>query len=215
MSKLGFFLGGALAGAAGLAAAALLDKNSSVPGLPGPSCGDSPAGLDAAGVVNALNEYFFKAHELARRCSTLSMESSELCMGPIELPDDSLLQKAGNILDGGLTRVVRGFRAEELRSLHRQVAQLFRDYRPMFTRGNELLKGAAMAGVGVSTRELDIRDRLDNSLENEDWFDDLDEGCSRLDTFLSDSADAAQELIEQLETLQKYGGPAPLSIAGA
>lgn len=215
MSKLGFFLGGALAGAAGLAAAALLDKNSSAPELPGPSCGESPAGLDAAGVVDALNEYFFKAHELARRCSTLSMESSELCMGPIELPEDNLLQKAGNAIGGGLTRVARGFRAEDLRSLHRQAAQLFSDYRPVFTRGNELLKGAAMTGVGVSTRELDIRDRLDNRLDNEDWFDDLDEGCSRLYTFLTESADAAQELIGQLETLQKYGGPAPLSPAGA
>lgn len=215
MSKLGFFLGGALAGAAGLAAAALLDKNSSAPELPGPSCGDAPAGLNAAGVVSALYEYFFKAHELARRCSTLSMESSELCMGPIELPEDTLLQKAGNAIGGGLTRVVRGFRAEDLRSLHRQAATLFSDYRPVFTRGNELLKDAAMTGVGVSTRELDIRDRLDNSLANEDWFDDLDEGCSRLNTFLTESADAAQELIEQLETLQKYGGPAPLSLAGA
>lgn len=215
MSKLGFFLGGALVGAAGLAAAALLDKSSSAPELPGPSCGDSAAGLDARGAVDALNEYFFKAHELARRCSTLSMESGELCMGPIELPEDSLLEKAANAIGGGLTRVVRGFRAEDLRSLHRQAAQLFSDYRPVFTRGNDLLKGAAMAGVGVSTKELDIRDRLDNSLENEDWFDDLDEGCSRLNTFLTESADAAQELIDQLETLQKYGGPAPLSLAGA
>ena len=156
MSKLGFFLGGALAGAAGLAAAALLDKNSSVPGLPGPTCGDSPAGLDAAGVVNALNEYFFKAHELARRCSTLSMESCDLSMGPIELPDENLLDKARNVLDGGLTRMVRSFKAEDLRSLHRQAATLFREYRRVFTRGNELLKAAAMAGVSVSTRELDI-----------------------------------------------------------
>ena len=214
MSKLGFFLG-ALAGAAGLTAAALLDTSSSAPELPGPSCEGSPSGLDAAAVVSALNEYFFKAHELARRCSTLSMESSELCMGPIELPEDSLLQKAGNAIDGGLTRVVRGFKAEDLRSLHRQAARLFSDYRPVFTRGNELLKGAAMTGVGVSTRELAIRDRLDNSLANEDWFDDLDEGCSRLNSFLTDSADAAQELIDQLETLQKYGGPAPLPLAGA
>lgn len=143
------------------------------------------------------------------------MELCQFSMGPIDLPDDSLLQKAGNILDGGLTRVVRGFKAEDLRSLHRQAAQLFSEYRPVFTRGNEILKGAAMTGVGVSTKELDIRDRLDNSLENEDWFDDLDEGCSRLNTFLTDSADAAQALIEQLETLQKYGGPAPLSLAGA
>ncbi|MBD5648004.1 MAG: hypothetical protein HDQ89_10505 [Desulfovibrio sp.] len=215
MSKLGFFLGGALAGAAGLAAAALLDRNSSAPELPGPSCGDSPAGLDAAAVASALNEYFFKAHELARRCSTLSMESCELSMGPIDLPDDSLLQKAANAIGSGLTRVVRGFRNEDLRSLHRQAATLFSEYRPIFQRGNELLKGASMAGVGVSTKELNIRERLDNRLDNEDWFDDLDEGCSRLNTFLTDSADAAQELIEQLETLQKYGGPAPLSLAGA
>lgn len=215
MSKLGFFLGGALAGAAGLAAAALLDKGSSAPELPGPSCPGSPSELDCGGVVFALNEYFFKAHTLANRCSSLSLESSDLCMGPIELPEDDLLDKARNALDGGLTRMVRGFKAEDLRSLRRQAAQLFADYRPMFTRGNELLKAARMAGVGVSTRELDIRDRLDNRLENEDWFDDLDEGCSRLNAFLTGSADAAQELIDQLETLQKYGGPAPLSLAGA
>lgn len=215
MSKPGFFLGGALAGAAGLAAVALPDKNSSAPELPGPSCGDSPARLNAAGVVDVLNEYFFKAHELARRCSTLSMESCELCMGPIERPEDNLLQKAGNAIGGGLTRVVRGFRAEDLRSPHRQAAKLFSDYRPVFTRGNELLKGAAMTGVGVSTQDLDIRDRLDNRLDNEAWFDDPYEGCSRLNTFLTESADAAQELIGQLETLQKYGGPAPLSLAGA
>ena len=215
MSKLAFFLGGALAGAAGLAAAALLGKGSSAPELPGPSCQDSPSGLDARGVVDALNEYFFKAHELARRCSTLSMESCEFSMGPIELPDDSLLQKAGNILDGGLTRVVRGFKVEDLRTLRRQAATLFSEYRPVFLRGNELLKGASMGGVSVSTKELDIRDRLDNRLDNEDWFDDLDEGCSRLETFLTDSADAAQALTDQLETLQKYGGPAPLSLAEA
>lgn len=214
MSKLFFFLGGALAGAAGLAAAALLDKGSSAGELPAPTCPASPAGLDAGGVVDALNEYFFKAHELARRCSTLSMESCNLAMGPIELPDDSLLQKAGNVIGGGLTRVVRGFKAEDLRSLHRQAAQLFSDYRPVFTRGNALLKDAAMAGVGVSTRELEIRDRLDNRLENEDWFDDLDEGCSRLSTFLTESADAAQDLIGQLENLQKCGAE-PLVPAGA
>lgn len=215
MSKLAFFLGGALAGAAGLAAAALLDKSSSAPELPGPSCQGSPSGLDVRGVTDALNEYFFRAHELARRCSTLSMESCELAMGPIELPDDSLLQKAGNILDGGLTRVVRGFKVENLRTLRRQAATLFSEYRPVFLRGNELLKSASMAGVSVSTKELDIRDCLDNRLDNEDWFDDLDEGCSRLETFLTDSADAAQALIGQLETFRKYGGPAPLSLSEA
>ena len=213
MSKLAYFLGGALAGVAGLAAAALLDKGTTGEIEMGPSC-DGP-GQDAAGVANALNEYFFKAHELARRCSTLSMESCDLSMGPIELPDENLLDKARNVLDGGLTRMVRSFKAEDLRSLHRQAATLFREYRRVFTRGNELLKAAAMAGVSVSTRELDIEDRLDNRLANEDWFDDLDEGCSRLNTFLTESADAAQSLIEQLETLQKYGGPAPLSLTGA
>ena len=166
-------------------------------------------------MTGALNEYFFKAHELARRCFSLSMESCNFSMGPIELPEDNLLDKARNALDGGLTRMVRSFKAEDLRSLHRQAATLFREYRPVFTRGNELLKAAAMAGVNVSTKELDIEDRLDNRLDNEDWFDDLDEGCSRLSTFLTESADAAQSLIGQLETLQKYGGPAPLSLAEA
>ena len=213
MSKLAYFLGGALAGAAGLAAAALLDKGTAGEIETSPT-GGAP-GRDAAGVTGALNEYFFKAHELARRCFSLSMESCNFSMGPIELPEDNLLDKARNALDGGLTRMVRSFKAEDLRSLHRQAATLFREYRPVFTRGNELLKAAAMAGVSVSTKELDIEDRLDNRLDNEDWFDDLDEGCSRLSTFLTESADAAQSLIGQLETLQKYGGPAPLSLAEA
>lgn len=213
MSKLAYFLGGALAGAAGLAAAALLDKGTAGEIEMSPTC--DAAGQDAAGVANALNEYFFKAHALANRCSSLSMESCNLSMGPIELPADGLLDKARNALDGALTRVVRSFKAEDLCSLHRQAATLFREYRPVFTRGNELLKASAMAGVSVSTKDLDIEDRLDNHLDNEDWFDDLDEGCSRLTTFLTESANAAQSLIERLETLQKYGAPAPLSLAGA
>lgn len=215
MSKLAFFLGGALAGAAGLSAAALLDKSSSSPDLSGPSRPGSPAEFDASGVVDALKEYFFKAHELAQRCSSLSMESCGLSMGPIELPDDNLFQKAANILNGGFTRVLRGFKAEDLRALRRQVATLFSEYRPIFQRGNELLKEARMAGVSVSTKELNIRDRLDNRLDNEDWFDDLYKGCSRIGTFLTESADAARELIGQLETFQKEGGPAQYSFTEA
>lgn len=214
MSKLAYFLGGAVAGAVGLAAAALLDKGGPEEIELRPSCAGQ-AGKDAAGVTNALREYFFKAHELAVRCSGLSMESCDLAMGPIELPDDDLLEKARTAIGGGLTQIVRSFKAGDLRSLHRQAATLFHEYRPVFICGNELLRSAALAGVGVSTKELDIEDRLDNRLANEDWFDELDEGCYRLNTFLTKSADAAQQLIQQLEALQKHGAPAPMPIVGA
>lgn len=112
-------------------------------------------------------------------------------MGPIELPSDDLFQKAGNILNGGLTRVLRGIKTEDRPTLRRQ---------------------AAMAGVSISTKEQGIRDRLDNRLANDDLLDDLDEGCNRVNAFLTESGDVAHELTGQLETFQKYGGALILHI---
>lgn len=217
MNRMSVFLGGALAGIAGLSAAALLRKDS----LDSDGCTDVPfngsgaASLKTAKVREAMDEYFFKAHDLADQCFALLMKSTDLGMGPIALPDDSLLERAANALGGGLTRISRTFQADELRSLRKRATRLYNQYRPAFERGNALLAAKNLAGVSISTENLDTQVPLDNSLANEDWYDDLDAACNRLHDFLTESSDAAWKLLKQLEQLEKYGGPAPLSLAQA
>lgn len=217
MNRMSVFLGSALAGIAGLSAAALLRKDSlgSDVRTDVPFNGSRVASLDAAEVREAMDEYFFKAHDLADQCFALLMKSTDLGMGPIALPDDSLLERAANALGGGLTRLSRSFQTSELRSLRKRVTRLYTQYRPIFERGNALLIAGNMTGVRISTENLDTQVALDNSLANEDWYDDLDGACNRLHDFLTESSDAAWKLLKQLEQLEKYGGPEPLALAQA
>lgn len=215
MNRMSVF--GALAGIAGLSVAALLHKDfpRGIGCAHAPFNGSGVASLEAAKVREALDDYFFKAHDLVDQCFALLRKSTDLGMGPIALPDDDLLEKAANALGGGLIRISRGFQTNELCMLRKRATHLYNQYRPVFERGNALLKDRNMAGVSISTENLNARPVLVNSLANEDWYDDLDEACNRLYDFLTESADAAQELVRQLEHLDECCLPESLSLAQA
>ena len=113
MSRLGYLLGGALLGAAGLAAAAVLSENTSDASSSGSLSLDNVDALDAAGLAKRLNSYFFKAQAISSKCNSLTLESGDLC-GPLELPDDGFFMRAGNAIVGKMTEISRGGKQDAL-----------------------------------------------------------------------------------------------------
>ena len=192
------FLGGAVTGAAGLLAAALWDKNKTEsqysPLL------KSASKLDAGEIAKQLNSYFFKAQAIYTKCNEIVVESSELIVTPIPLPDDNFLQKAANLLGSGANRYCRGWRESEMRQLKKEAKELYGRYRGVFERANHLAvqKGASpvdLSGITFSGNSPTI----DNSLENDNWDREFGELADTLRDFIEKSCNAAEQLIDILE----------------
>jgi hypothetical protein len=204
MRNIGYLLGGALAGAVGLTAAALLSEKKSDAYFSGGASPDAANSLGAEDVATRLNSYFFKATALALKCSSLSLESGELHCTPIDLPDDDFLTKVGNKIGGSLTITCRAGKLSSLRDLKKEAERLYQGHRNLFVRANTILERNGEETVSLKFPSLQNQDlTLNNSLSNDDWILDFDDLCGKVRDFINKTIEIAEKLIGKLEALSE------------
>lgn len=192
------FLGGALTGAAGLLTAALWDKHRTESQF-SPIL-KNPKELDAKQAAKQLNQYFFKAQALYSECNKIVMESCELIITPIPLPDDSLLGKAGVVLGSHANKWCRGWRESQLKDVREEAKNLYARYKGVFKRANELAiqKGAPaidLKSISYSASSMSI----DRSLDNDNWDREFQDFADTIREFIENSCNIAEKLIDILE----------------
>lgn len=214
------FLGGAIAGAAGLVTAALLDDKKTESAFP--PLLKTPEHLDEEDVSSLLGDYALKANMLSIKCSDVEVKSCDLQSTSLELPDDSMFQKIANTVCNGLTRTCRGIRCGELNALKEEAAKLYGRYKGIFRRANALLRERGRSPLDLRPLRFSVEKiTVNNALENDDWCLDFDEAVDVIRDFLQKSSDMAEEFIAIFEGTEKRFalGPgndaSPLEASGA
>ncbi len=197
------FLGGAIAGAAGLTAAALYNSHKSEfqysPLL------KTPDVLDAAGVVRELNNYFFKAQSLYTACNKVVFDCSELIFTPVPLPWDNVVRRTLNRIGGGMNSFGRKNGNSRLCKLKEEAITLYGRYKGVFLRANELAKTMGRTPLQLDVIKFDdVTHELDNSVTNENWDEDFEALADSIRNFLDRSCDVANQLIDMLEDDGKH-----------
>lgn len=192
------FIGGAVTGAAGLLAAVMYDSHKTEseysPLL------KAPESLDVEEVTRQLNIYFFQVTSLQLKCSKLLMDAGGLAITSLSLPDDGFFQKAAKVLDDGMTGIGRRLKADDLLTLKKDCQRLYGRYRGVFQRANVIVRERGKSPVSLKPITFTGHDfSIDNSLENENWWDDFDALVTKISDFMETSRAIAQQLTEMLE----------------
>ncbi len=192
------FIGGAITGMAGLAAAAFIDhkitESKFSPDL------KRPESLDAKRIAAELNNYFFKQQAVLSECNRIVIESSDNIVTPIPLPWDNTLQKAANVIGGGLTKICRKGNVGRLLNCRREAEDIYARYRGVFVRANVLISGAGCPALEIPARLFEHKGvQVNNSLENDDWGDEFDQLADHIRDGIELSCDMAEKMIESLQ----------------
>lgn len=191
------FIGGAIVGAAGLLGAALYDSHKTEsqysPLL------RTPEKLDAAGVSDQLNAYFFKAQALYSKCNQIVLENSDLIIGPVSLPWDNSVRKAVNAVAAKLGKLCGNYNIHQLMECGKEANQLYRRYIGVFERANSILKERGRS-------PLELPDRLfpeklavpDASGSDDDWDSSFEIVADKLRDTIEASCNLAEQLIQTL-----------------
>lgn len=199
MSRFVYFLGGALVGAAGITAAALLHKENDNPLRQLGNIED----LGVDDLIGKLNRYVIKAHALSIICSSVVMKSTDLQATPIDLPGDDLLTRIGNMVGGTMTVVSRQWKRDALLDLKKEAEQLYTQYSGVFAKANTLLEQFGMGQISCKGIVFGKRDfSLNNELSNDDWILEFDALADTIRNFLNMSTTVAEQLIASLEKNQ-------------
>lgn len=211
MGKLGYFLGGALLGAAGLSAAVLLTQNKEDAAEPHVNfTPDEASRMDAQEVIEHLDAYFSQSCGLGIQSSLSCFDCGDLSSGSIHLPDDGLFTKVENRLVDALVCVGRKSKEQDLRLARQRIEGLYQRYRPVFVRANRLLSAQGVSGVSLKDFTLaDHEFSLKNSIDNENWCDEALDLNSCLDDFISKTTEAANKLVSRLKHLAGHTVPLP------
>lgn len=192
------FIGGAITGMAGLAAAAFIDhkitESKFSPEL------KTPEKLDSKQVVAELNNYFFKQQAVLSECNKIVIESCDNIVTPMRLPWDSALQKAANSIGGGLSKVCRKWSVSKILDCKKQAEELYRRYRGVFDRANALLTEAGRTAITHPASIYTGKDpQVNNAAENEDWGDEFEKLADEIRDGIEHSCNIAEQLIAALE----------------
>lgn len=193
------FIGGAVVGAAGLLGAALYDKRRTEAKF-SPLLKNA-AGLDAAQVIEQLNDYYLKSNALSIKCSGVLVENCGL-HGPWlgAMPDDDFLHKAFADIDRHVTPVMRKWTVGQIADLGEEAKKLYIRYKGCFERANALIAAQGERQVDLSGIKFPAQKfSLDNSVQNDNWGFDLDELADIVRNYLDHSADIAEKLVQLLE----------------
>lgn len=192
------FIGGALTGMAGLAAAAFIDHTITESKL-SPDCQQAEF-LDSGQVVKELNGYFFKAQQLYSDCNKIALESSNLILTTATMPWDNFFRKTLSSLGGKMARVSRGCGVGELRGCGRKAQKLYAHYAGVFARAKSILseRGRSTPEIPAS---LDVGKfgHLDNSISNDNWDIEFEQYVDHVRNSIEKSCNMAEQLIEMLE----------------
>lgn len=192
------FIGGAVTGAAGLLAAVMYDSHKTEseysPLL------KTPEHLDTEDVTRLLNIYFFQITSLQLKCSKLLMDSGHLAIPSMPPSDDSFFQKVAHAFDDGMTGISRRLSQDSVLTLKNDCQRLYGRYRGVFQRANTILRERGKSPVSLKPITFKGQDfSINNSLENEDWWDDFDALVTKISDFVDTSRNIAQKLTEMLE----------------
>lgn len=192
------FLGGAIAGAIGLAAAAM-HASHRAESQHSPLLKTSDV-LDADDVVRELNNYSLEALSLCNDCTKVVFDSGNTIFTPAPLPWDKRMRKTPNRPGDGGNGLARKNACRRLRVMKEEVADLYEQYRSVFMRANDLV--AASGGTTVSLEALrfdEAHGREDNSTSHENQEDDVEALADCILKFLETSCDAASRLIDMIQ----------------
>lgn len=199
--KMFAFMGGIIAGAAGLTALALWDAQKTEKEYA--PCLKTPEQLNANELFRQLNSYYFKAQNLLAECNSIMLESSDLISTPIDLPDDSFLQKAANLIGGKMNTVSRRWKRDQLLELQSNAKKLYGRYQGVFKKANDLLSEHGKSGVDLSVICLNASETdVNESLDNDDWIFELENLADIAREYLEKSCEVAEELISRLESIE-------------
>lgn len=197
MRPLAFF-GGAVAGMAGLAAAAFIDRKITESRFP-PAL-KTPEILDAEQAAAELNNYFFKQQAVISECNKIVIESSDNIATPLPLPWDSALRKAANSLGGCLSKVCRKWSASQILNCKKQAEDLYARYKGVFGRANALLVESGKPAISYPASLFSGNfTQVANCAENEDWGDQFGQLADEIRNGIEQSCAIAERLIEALE----------------
>lgn len=192
------FIGGAVTGSAGLLAAVMYDSHKTEseysPLL------ETPESLDADEVTRQLNIYFFQVTSLQLKCSKLLMDAGNLAITSMPLPDDGFFQKVAKVIDDGMTGIGRRLKQDDLLTLKKDCQRLYGRYRGVFQRANAILRERGKSPVSLKSIAFKGQDfSINNSLKNENWWEDFDALVTKISDFAETSRTIAQQLTEMLE----------------
>lgn len=192
------FIGGAVTGAAGLLAAVMYD-NHKTESQYSPLL-NTPESLDVEEVTRQLNIYFFQVTSLQVTCSKLLMDSGHLALTSIPVSHDGFFQNAAQVFDDGMTGISRRLRQDELLTLKKDCQRLYGRYCGVFQRANAILRERGKNPVSLKAITFKGQDfSINNSLENEDWWEDFAARVATISDFVDTSRNIAQQLTEMLE----------------
>lgn len=192
------FIGGAVTGAAGLLAAVMYDNHKSESAY-SPLL-NTPEHLDAEEVTRQLNAYFFKASSLHLKCSQIIGDSSHLIFTSVPLLTDGFLERAVNAFGDGMTGISRRLRQDDLVTLKKDCQRLYDRFHGIFQRANTILQERGKSPVSLKSITFKGVDfSIDNSVENEDWWEDFSALTDKIQNFLDTSCKIAEQLVEMLK----------------
>lgn len=192
------FIGGAITGMAGLAAAAFIDHKITEARL-SPDCKQAEA-LDSGQVVKELNGYFFKAQRLYSDCNKIALESNNLILTSATMPWDNFFRKSVSSLGGKMAQVSRKCGIEELRECGKKAQKLYSHYSPVFERAAAILSERGRTVPVVASRlGIGRIGPLDNSISNDNWDMEFDQYVDMIRNSIEQSCNMAEQLIEMLE----------------
>lgn len=192
------FLGGAIVGAAGLAAAAYVDHRiTEAKFSPDLKRADT---LNAEQVVRELNSYFFKVQGIYSKCNKIVLENSELVVTPMPLPHDNIIHRVANSIGGRLASISRGSSISQLLECQREANKLHGRYLGVFERANSILTEKGMTPFTLTKRLFtDKTVALDTSIRNEDWDTEFETIADNIRDTLDEACNHTERLIAMLE----------------
>lgn len=192
------FFGGALVGAAGLAAAAFIDHKITEAKF-SPKL-KQPDALDNEQVVRELNNYFFKIQALYSKCNKIALENSDLIVTSVTFPWDNPLRKVANILGDKLARVCRHTNLNQLADIRREANDIYRRYLGIFERANAIFAERGQTQQKIKANLFASRMNVQpTSSSGDDWDTSFESEVDYIRDTLEASCDMAEHLIERLE----------------
>ena len=117
-----------------------------------------------------------------------------------DMPDSGFIDKLEDYIHEGSSIFIRGNFISKVNELRNKIIAVFTSYKEVIIKANQLLKSKSEEKVsfkGITLRNSEFK--TDNSLDNENWDDQVMEEMDKLENFLNEARDRVSKLIEALE----------------
>lgn len=204
------FIGGALTGVAALVTAAL-SSNSNKSEFKYTICDKNevknmPASM-LVGYLNAYTTEVVKIYNDLMLNNILNLQTD--CFEELfhNLSFGKEEDYFSNLKDKTLRSLEKHLRVYMLKSYRNSAASNFMKFRPVFVRGNEILKDKCKLGCSIDSSVLSDSFTIDYSLPVPEWAERFQKMHSRLEKFLLKSSDVSIDMGRDLITLESQAEP--------